>query len=292
MPIHYQENQYRGINAHLHSFFQERGGWETFHSDHIAELRRAISRILPSGYFALSEKSLQISGFNPVTGESRHGIIRPDVEIYRTPSTPSGSDSALMALDPPADVVSIAETLSDVEHLMSIVIYKQRIDDQLIPVTRIELLSPANKPLGSHYETYILKRDETLIGGVNLIEMDYLHQSPPSIKILPSYPERHPKAFPYTILVSHPYPTLETGQVAIYGFNVDDPIPKISVPLAGTDSIGLDLGAIYHRTFADNGYYGLRVVDYEQEPTRMESYNEADQERIRQRMAAVLAQDS
>lgn len=288
MPIHFDENQYRGVNAHLHSFLQQRGGWETFHSDHIAELRRTISRVLPSGYFALSEKSLQISGFNPVTGESRQGVIRPDIEIYRTPSVQSGSDATLMALDPPAEVVSIAETLSDIEHLTSIVIYQQQSDDQLIPVTRIELLSPANKPLGSHHEAYILKRDETLIGGVNLIEIDYLHQTPPIIKILPSYPQRQPKAFPYTILVSRPYPTLEKGQVAIYGFYVDDPIPKIAVPLAGADSIGIDLGAVYNRTFADNVYYGRRVVNYEEEPAQMESYSEADQGRIRERMAAVL----
>lgn len=37
-------------------------------------------------------------------------------------------------------------------------------ESQLIPVTRIELLSSANKPPGSHHDSYIAKRDETLRG--------------------------------------------------------------------------------------------------------------------------------
>ncbi|MDZ4765058.1 MAG: hypothetical protein SGI73_10955 [Chloroflexota bacterium] len=63
MPIHLRDNQYRGVNAHLHSLLQsDYDGWETFHRDHIGYLRLELERALPveSGYFVLAERSLQI----------------------------------------------------------------------------------------------------------------------------------------------------------------------------------------------------------------------------------------
>ena len=39
MPVHQRDNQYRGVNAHLHSLLQrEGGGWEMFHAAHITHL--------------------------------------------------------------------------------------------------------------------------------------------------------------------------------------------------------------------------------------------------------------
>ena len=36
------KNQYHGINAHLHSYWQSMGGWHSFHGKHIADLLRAL----------------------------------------------------------------------------------------------------------------------------------------------------------------------------------------------------------------------------------------------------------
>ncbi len=48
MPaLHSTRNQYPGINAHLHSYWQGRGGWSRFHTNHIADLLRAL--LLPRG---------------------------------------------------------------------------------------------------------------------------------------------------------------------------------------------------------------------------------------------------
>jgi hypothetical protein len=46
------KNQYRGINAHLHSYWQAKGGWDTFHFNHIPDLMRLINGQLPPGYVA------------------------------------------------------------------------------------------------------------------------------------------------------------------------------------------------------------------------------------------------
>ena len=55
------KNQYLGINAHLHSFWQKMGGWKEFHTSHIVDLTRILKNdLLPLGYTAGIEDSLQI----------------------------------------------------------------------------------------------------------------------------------------------------------------------------------------------------------------------------------------
>lgn len=52
-PLQAIKNQYPGINAHLHSYWQGRGGWSRFHTNHIADLLRALRpALLPRGYDA------------------------------------------------------------------------------------------------------------------------------------------------------------------------------------------------------------------------------------------------
>jgi len=70
------------------------------------------------------------------------------------------------------------------------------------PVTRIEVLSPANKPGGSHYLRYREKRRETLKSGLNLVEIDYLHQRRPVLPALPSYVDGEAETYPFLVFVS------------------------------------------------------------------------------------------
>lgn len=286
MPIHLVENQYRGINAHLQSYLRhESGGWQSFHFEHIAHLRSAIQKLLPPGYFVRGEKSLQIRELTPDT--PRRSTSIPDAMIYRRATAPVSPSGTQLVVDMPSEVVAVADTLSDHDFLNAVVISQQANGD-LIPVTRLELLSPANMPGGTHHDQYLTKRDETLLAGINLVELNYLHESRPLLKSLPSYPDGEPDAFPYTVLVSSPHPTLEQGLTAIYGFFVDNPLPRAAIPLGATTSIALDLTAVYHQTFAENPFYGLVAVDYAQEPTHFAAYQPADQARIRQRMHTII----
>jgi Protein of unknown function (DUF4058) len=234
--IQLRENQYRGINAHLHSLLQsEGGGWESFHNAHITNLTEAIDLLLPEGYYVLNEKSLQLED------------------------------------DP----------------LPSVVIFQMEDDKTAIPVTRIELLSPGNKPPGTHYLQYLVKRTETLESGINLVELDYLHETRSPIRVIPSYPDHEPDAYPYVILVSESRPMLAEAQMAVYGFFVDELIPTVTIPLAGQDTITIDFGVVYNVTFSRNRYYGTVAVDYGVLPVRFDSYSETDQQRIRERMALI-----
>jgi len=282
VPIHVRENLYRGVNAHLQSEFQTpESDWVGFHDAFVVDMTRAITEKLPYGYYALNEKSLQL--LQVESGAKTRTVA--DIAIIGT--SPHGSIVGTAVVDAPAQTVPLLEKLTDENYLQAVVIYQDKGGDILVPVTRIELLSSANKPPGSHHDAYIAKRDETLRGQVNLIEIDFLHEQPSHARDLPSYPERERDASPYIILVNRPFPNYDQGKTDLYPFFVDERIPTIRVPLLGQDFVDVAFGAIYNQTYSANPYYGMLLVDYEKEPVRMETYSPDDQERIRARMAAA-----
>jgi hypothetical protein len=61
MVLRLQSNVYRGVNAHLHSDFQSRGGWASFHTAYINNLARELHRVLPAGYLASVQEALQLN---------------------------------------------------------------------------------------------------------------------------------------------------------------------------------------------------------------------------------------
>lgn len=195
-----------------------------------------------------------------------------------------------MAVANPTAVIAMQEALDPEDLLNSSVIYKVDGENLLgTPVARVELLSPANLPGGSHHSLYLEKRTQTLQSGLRLVEIDYLHERRPVLSILPSYRDREANAFPYMILVNDPHPTLKEGQISVYDVGIDDRLPRIRVPLLDEDAVIVDFGAIYNMTFASLKFFAL-VVDYEQEPPQFDRYTPADQGRIRDLMADIAAQ--
>jgi hypothetical protein len=284
MPIHSEKNLYPGVNAHLNSFLQdEDGGWESFHAEHIIDIERSLNQQLPSNYYAIAEKSLQISEIGLATEEIHRS--RPDVAVYQLKQQTRLSVSPGAAPDLTLPLAAVLEDEDD--YLTSIVVYRLESGKPPgNPVTRVEVLSPANKPPQSYYRQYMAKRLETLRAGLTLVEVDYLHESRPVINLLPSYADGEEGASPYTIVVSDPHPVPEQGQMHVYSFGVDEAIKIVEIPLAGKDRVTLDFGAVYHHTYEQSRFYNL-VVDYEQEPLHFERYTEADRERIRQRIGEI-----
>jgi hypothetical protein len=285
MALHLRKNQYHGVNAHLQSFFQNHGGWPSFHGRYIIYLSNMISDRLPAGYLVDAEQSLQIREFHPDTGE-RIRRPEPDVGIYeRTPQTQKESASA-----PNVGIAtltqSIIETLEFNEDLyyLALMVYEV-VEDAILgrPIMRIEVLSPSNKPGGDGYSLYQEKRYMTLKSGLRLVEIDFLHETRSPVKGIPYYP-RQPDSHPYHITVSDPTPSFETGLAKTYSFDVEQPIPNIQLPLSNENSIEVDWGAVFDQVFESLEAYSVRV-DYEKLPDRFEMYSPADQERIRQVMA-------
>jgi hypothetical protein len=253
MPIRTLTNQYRGINAHLHSQWQASGGWDEFHTAYIVYLANALKATLrPLGYTASIEQSLQIrrQGFPISRPESDVTIYDPDLAQYK------------------AVAIHGAEKGT--------------------PVAWVELLSPSNKPGGQDAAYYDKKRLSLLHTGIVFVELDYLHESPPTFEGLPNYrsgPMTAP-ATPYRIVVIDPRPAFESGKGYIYGVDVDSPLPTVVIPLSGADQVAIDLDSVYQRTFQDSLFGDS--VDYAALPVNFTRYRPADQARIVARMVAVL----
>jgi hypothetical protein len=286
MPIRSRKNQYRGVNAHLHSRLQAQGDWESFHGNYITFLGAALNQALPPGYVARTERSIQIREFHPDSGEEILLKKKPDVAIY-THHPPM--DAPVLAPElTPSFFFTVEETLPpDPDAYLRTIVIHQLLSDQTLgrAITQIEILSPTNKSADKGYLQYIYKREAILKSDVNLVEVDYLPEGASPLENIPSYRHRDPNAFPYTIAISIPRPSLKEGPVWVYGFSVDSPIPTLEIPLAEPQTIKVDFASVYNQTF-ESFQFGYNI-DYEQLPDRFETYSPADQERIRQRMKAI-----
>lgn len=283
MPAH--DNLYPGVNAHLNSHLQQPdAGWDMFHARCVNELATVLDGALVAPYYATTEKSLQIRAY-PDSGESHTARTVPDAAVYRTDEP--GRPMPVQPSDTPTMVFPVAETFSDDLTQPAVVIY--RADGGRVPghpVTRLEVLSPGNKPPGSHHLQYLVKRQETLESGLRLVEVDLLHEARPFLQQLKSYADADPEAYPYVIVVSDPRPNPQDGKTRVFGVGVDAPLPQINVPLDGDDAVLLDIGEVYNRAFRSLRVFSM-VVDYAQEPANFNRYTQADRERIRQRMATI-----
>ncbi len=269
-------NPYNGINAHLNSLLQTPGTalWTAFHQMHITFLVQRLNRILPRHYRAVPEHSLQIKVDDDVRSRPR-----PDATLFQRYAAERGN--APVAAQP----VWTADLTEDMTHeeLYPAVVIRQA-DDLLYGkvITRLELLSPSNKPGGSAHRVYQLRRIEAIQTGVPLVEIDYLHESRSPINSAPIYPVNE-GAFPYTITVTDPRPELGNGKIRGYAVHVDEPLPVVPIPLADDDVANFDFDALYQYAIGEEPWATVAAVDVDMTtlPARFETYSAADQERIR-----------
>lgn len=279
------DNLYRGVNPNLNSLLQTPGTdsepslWGAFHATHLAHLADFLNQQLPPGYAAYTEQSLQVRGIEWGEDEpvEKHRP-RPDVSIFQ--QQPSG-----VAVPAPTWQAAITETITELKRPTAVVIRYQEQPPRLGQiVTRIELLSPSNKPGGGHASAYETKRIETLETGIPLIELDYLHETPAVIHTLPVYPD-DPASHPWTIALSDPRPVWQKGKVLVYGTHVDEPLPIAPIPLANGETLLFNYDPVYQYSFRARRYASL--IDYSIPPVRLHTYSPADQAKIHQRMAEI-----
>ncbi|MDX1992302.1 MAG: DUF4058 family protein [bacterium] len=290
-------NQYLGINAHLHSHFlhTESEGWEEFHSSHITDLTRALNAHLPQmGYIARQERSLQIRHFDePLAPIS--DVLISDVSRSDTAPLTFAMFQAQTALQVPASTLLEREP-ADLKRPTAIKIYEGTegvAGSREKPVAWIELLSPSNKA-GSGYASYVAKREALLANWLVFVELDYLHGISTTLQTLPDYRpsgrDQKPRdeAHPYHLWLIDPrQPPDEPQSAAIAAFDVDQPIPMLSIPLNRGDMLHFDFNVVYHQTFRAQPAFGL-AVNYATAPEAVErDYNERDQRAIAARMLTV-----
>lgn len=290
MPLHSPRNEYAGVNAHLHSFYQSHGGWEGFHGKHVGDMAELITPLLPRGYVVDIEQSLQLREIHPDTGE-RIRRPQPDLTLFQAAVVEPHSVGAISSSSAVATLTQpVARTIYLQERLHYSALLILRVDDSLAlgkPITRIELLSPSNK-YGVGFIEYSEKRLLALKSGVRLVEIDYLHETDPVVVGVPSYARGEAGSHAYTITINDPNPDMDAGLATTFGFDVDVAIPTLDIPLDAGKSFALDFNAAYNKTFNSLSAFSLRV-DYARPPEHFDSYHAADQARILARMATVAA---
>lgn len=289
-PIRTRRNLYQGINAHLHSHWQAAGGWNGFHTSHIVYLTTALKvALLPLGYTAEIEASLQIRRFDQPVGrpESDVLIVDNDPTRTRTSAHPVPSPANERVLSIPA-MLQLGEQTEKTHQAVAV-----RGHGQSEPVAWIELLSPSNKPGGQDAERFREKRLQLLDAGIVFVELDYLHESAPTIAGTPHYSalvgtDTHEETHAFRIVVIDPRPDLWQAQGRVTEFDVNSAIPTVNIPLGAGDVLAFDFNAPYQNTFSDM-LYGLELVDYAQLPRHFERYSQADRARILSLLLAVRA---
>lgn len=112
MALHYPDNRYPGVNAHLNSHLQQPVGlWSSFHSDFSHAIKTHLNAgLLPENYYAIVETGLQITmvGLDKIMQKS----TTSDVSVLQTAPTPASRTAASAS---PYKTIA----LSDLDELLS-----------------------------------------------------------------------------------------------------------------------------------------------------------------------------
>ena len=288
-PVRSVRNQYLGVNAHLHSLLQGEGGWGNLHTRQIVHLADWLNaRLRALGYVAVVEDSLQIRRADESIRRPKSDITIYDLQPLRASSPAMSLAHGSLGVVLPLAAVLDAPLLSEKPY-HAVAIYEQAMGagQRRDPVVWLEFLSPTNKRHGDDAETYLRKRRDLLDSGIVFVEIDYLHETPPTFAHVPDYSAAPQEpARPYRIVVCEPRPHRADGWAQLIEFGVDEPIPTVAIPLNGPDLLLCDFDHVYQTTFA-TGFLG-DLVDYGQLPPHFDRYSPADQARIARRMLAVL----
>ncbi len=289
-----RDNPFLGINPYLNADLLAMG-WQGFHTVHIAHISTRLQAELVSlGYVVQLEAGVQIRKVEPDTGEVMQGTRRPDVAIFDPDLSRAGRPSAGIATATAPDAGAITEVLKvdyeEPDEYPAVKVY--HVDDvqRGTPIAWVELLSPSNKKRGYGLERYKRGRRDVVQANIVFIEVDYVHTLPNTLDRLPDYGEGHEGAYPYHIIVFDTRPTWREGRYYRHPFGALAPIPTVTIPLSGEDSVDFDFGAAYRKTY-EEALYG-EFLDYDAPRTDVTSYRASDQPQIRDWLAAARAEET
>lgn len=256
----------------LMSRLQAKGEFVSFHNQYLGELTGHLNEVLPRNYKAREEDRLTLS----YIGYQIQQYMRPDILVSQRksyiapePTTSEATPTLVLPID--------EEMIPDSERIVVV----HSTNESRLPVLVIEMLSPSNK-LGSSRELYIEKRKELIQTKLTLVEIDLLHASPSPIHRVPIYPYDE-KATPYYIAMTNP--NAERLETALYQFGINQPIPKIRLPLLNGDSVLCDFDVVYQATFRRGRYE--QDVDYANTPMQLGAYRQSDQVAIVSHLAKI-----
>jgi hypothetical protein len=236
-------------------YLEHSARWPGMHQRLINRMSDVLNDLLPDPYIADIGEWLYVV-------QPRRSIY-PDVVLVERPAvdlpgnSTSGGTAALAVSDPPW-VMTVQP-----EERREVFIEILPVGDESRVVTVIEVLSPANKAVGSEgRQLYLEKQQQILESQTHLIEIDLLRQG------------EHTAAAPLDWLVeqgSWDYlVSLHRGapqeRFEAWPILLRQRLPCVRVPLADSDpDVVLDLQAVFDYCY-DEGPYARRV-DYRREPS-------------------------
>lgn len=219
--------------------------WSAVHSRLIVAIADELVDHLSENYRVEVEKRVYCS-----SDDASLLVSIPDVAVAtgRSAVNTTGTTAISLPVQPETVTVPLAEAVT--ERYLEI----REVATGMV-VTVIELLSPKNKRPGEGRLAYLRKRNQILASVSHLVEVDLLRGGTP----LPMSGE-HPSD--YRILVSR---ADQRPMAALYGFNLQQPIPPFPVPLLqGEEEPVLALQPLLQRVY-EKGRYHL-AIDYAQPP--------------------------
>lgn len=228
--------------------------WRGVHHGLIAGLKATLNAILPKRYLAEVDERVYLvqpdrSVYPDVTVLEQPGVKEP-VEIYEAPSKTAGASDNPWVVEVPRE--EIREAFIEI----------RPVGDEKRVIAVIELLSPANKSVGSEGRRLYLEKQRAVLGSpTHLIEIDLLRTGEHTVAVPQADLLRKGK-WDYLVCLHRGN---EHWRYEVWAVTVRQPLPRFCVPLAESDlDAVLDLRAVFNRCY-DEGPYPRRI-DYRREP--------------------------
>jgi hypothetical protein len=185
-----------------------------FHTRYVVALSAALTRVLPAGYYADVEQHVGPEGDGP---DDREPFAVPDASVARDGASRSGGTAAVATV--PTTEVTLPKPAK--RKGPKFVRIAGQPGNRVVRV--IEVLSPSNKDAGEDRDNDLRKRDDYLLSGTNLVEIDLLRDGE-------RVPFGRPKPPPadYYVLISR---ADRFPMASVWAATVRDPLPVLPVPL-------------------------------------------------------------
>lgn len=237
-------------------FLERSPNFQEIHTQILAAAQAQLQPQLRPRYIACLERHLSEGSVWDDPGVISLERKEPDITVAAVAVTSAEASTALLASPTARTTQELDADELELRKQRRIVIYVQSRPRQA--VASIELLSLSNKTPGSVGQArYLEKRASALHGGLHWIEIDLLRggQRPPLAVPVPA---------PIDYLTYVAQATSTGWNHLLYTWGLRDPLPRLPIPLLGTDQALLDLGACfreaYDRTAADD------EADYPSDP--------------------------
>src|SRR5688572_11724483 len=116
-------NLYPGINPHLNSALQQRGGgWRSFHAYYLIMIADTLNEILPENYYAKPEDSLQVMTYDSDKSPDKDSSTA-DTLIYKTGTPVRRREPVYSAQAATPTLTLPLPQFDDEEELTALIIY-------------------------------------------------------------------------------------------------------------------------------------------------------------------------